>query len=103
MIGGDGPGVVLGVALAGGALGFLFFNFPPASIFLGDAGSLFLGYALAALGVMVAKGAAGTMGVLIPVVAFGLPILDTMLAMARRFLRRDPIFQADHGHISTIG
>jgi len=98
-IGGDGPGVVLGVALAGGALGFLFFNFPPASIFLGDAGSLFLGYALAALGVMVAKGAAGTMGVLIPVVAFGLPILDTMLAMARRFLRRDPIFRADHGHI----
>lgn len=98
-IGGDGPGVVLGVALAGGALGFLFFNFPPASIFLGDAGSLFLGYALAALGVMVAKGAAGTVGVLIPVVAFGLPILDTMLAMARRFLRRDPIFRADHGHI----
>lgn len=92
-------GAVLALSLAGALLGFLYFNFPPASIFLGDSGSLFLGYTLAALGVVTTHKANTVLAIAIPVVAFGLPILDTLLAIVRRILKREPIFKADRGHI----
>lgn len=85
--------------LGGAVLGFLIFNFPPASIFLGDCGSLFVGFTLAALGLMTAETATTLLAVAIPVVSLGLPILDVLLAVMRRFLRGQPIFNPDRGHI----
>lgn len=96
---GDTLGTLMAIVLAGSCLGFLFFNFPPASIFLGDSGSLFLGYTLATLGVITTNKASTLLAVAIPVVAFGLPLLDTAMTIVRRFLRREPLFAADRGHI----
>lgn len=98
-VGGDPWGTTVALTLAGASLGFLFFNFPPASIFLGDGGSLFLGFMLGALGVMTSQKAPTALAVLIPVISFGVPILDTLLAVVRRFLRAEPLFKADRRHI----
>jgi UDP-GlcNAc:undecaprenyl-phosphate/decaprenyl-phosphate GlcNAc-1-phosphate transferase len=87
------------LVLAGATLGFLYFNFSPATIFLGDSGSLFLGFMLAGLGLISAQKSPTVVAVAIPVVSLGLPVLDTSLAVLRRFLRRQPIFAADRGHI----
>lgn len=87
------------LTLAGATLGFLYFNFHPATIFLGDSGSLFLGFMLAGIGVLSAQKSPTVVAVAIPVVSLGLPVLDTAIAIARRFLRRQPIFAADRGHI----
>jgi UDP-GlcNAc:undecaprenyl-phosphate GlcNAc-1-phosphate transferase len=96
---GHAVGALVALTLAAATLGFLVFNFPPASIFLGDCGSLFLGFVLAVTGLMTTQTASTMMAVAIPVVSLGLPILDTLLAMARRFLRREPLFNPDRGHI----
>ena len=98
-LGGDPWGTTVALTLAGASLGFLFFNFPPASIFLGDSGSLFLGFMLGALGVITSQKAPTALAVVIPVISFGVPILDTFLAIVRRFLRGEPVFKADRGHI----
>jgi len=87
------------VVLAGAVLGFLVYNFNPASIFLGDSGSLFLGFMLAGLGLLSSQKSQTIVAVAIPVVSLGLPVLDTALAIARRFLRGQPIFSPDRGHI----
>ena len=88
------------LALAGGAvLGFLLFNFPPATVFLGDAGSLSLGFLLAGVGLVVSSTVATVAVLAIPVVALGLPVLDTGLAIARRLLRGDRIYAGDLGHV----
>ena len=87
------------IALAGATLGFLFYNFHPASIFLGDSGSLFLGFMLAGLGLLSSQKSPTVVAVAIPVVSLGLPVLDTAIAILRRFLRGQPIFSADRGHI----
>jgi UDP-GlcNAc:undecaprenyl-phosphate GlcNAc-1-phosphate transferase len=87
------------LVLAGATLGFLYYNFHPATIFLGDSGSLFLGFMLAGIGVLSAQKSPTVIAVAIPVVSLGLPVLDTSLAILRRFLRRQPIFSADRGHI----
>jgi UDP-GlcNAc:undecaprenyl-phosphate/decaprenyl-phosphate GlcNAc-1-phosphate transferase len=85
--------------LAGATAGFLVYNFHPATIFLGDSGSLFLGFMLAGVGLLSAQKSSTVVAVAIPVVSLGLPVLDTSLAVFRRFLRRQPIFAADRGHI----
>lgn len=87
------------ILLAGATLGFLFYNFHPATIFLGDSGSLFLGFMLAGIGLLSSQKAPTVVAVAIPVVALGLPVLDTSLAIVRRFLRGQPIFTADSNHI----
>lgn len=88
------------LSLSGAVLGFLLFNLPPATVFLGDGGSLFLGFALAGLGLLSVQGAPGEpLPILVPVLALGLPVLDTSLAIARRFLRKDRVFSPDRGHI----
>jgi UDP-GlcNAc:undecaprenyl-phosphate GlcNAc-1-phosphate transferase len=86
-------------ALAGAIVGFLFYNFNPASIFMGDTGSMFLGFVLAASALRTHQKSATAVAVLIPAIALGLPILDTLLAMSRRAVRGQPIFQADREHI----
>ncbi|MFQ5691322.1 MAG: glycosyltransferase family 4 protein [Gemmatimonadota bacterium] len=87
------------VVTAAALLGFLHFNFPPATVFLGDGGSLFLGFLLAGLGLAGSTKAATAVAIAIPVVAFGLPVLDTLLAMIRRFLRGERLSEADRRHI----
>jgi UDP-GlcNAc:undecaprenyl-phosphate GlcNAc-1-phosphate transferase len=90
---------LLTLVVAGSVLGFLLYNWHPASIFLGDSGSLFLGFTLAGMGLMSSQKGSTVVAVAIPVVSLGLPVLDTALAIARRFLRGQPIFSADRGHI----
>jgi len=87
------------IILAGATVGFLCFNFHPASIFLGDSGSLFLGFMLAGIGLLGSQKSPTVIAVAIPIVSLGLPVLDTALAVARRFLRGQPIFSADRAHI----
>jgi hypothetical protein len=87
------------VALAGAIIGFLRFNFNPATIFLGDSGSLFIGFVLSALALASAQKAPTLVAVAIPVVSFGLPILETMLSILRRLISGRPVFTADREHI----
>ena len=89
----------LTIVLAGAILGFLRFNFHPASIFLGDSGSLFIGFMLSALALAGSQKAPTMVAVAIPVVSFGLPILDVTLAVVRRFLGGKPLFTGDNDHI----
>jgi UDP-GlcNAc:undecaprenyl-phosphate GlcNAc-1-phosphate transferase len=90
---------LLTIALAGATLGFLRFNFNPATIFLGDCGSLFIGFMLSALALQGVQKSPTVVAVAIPVVSFGLPILDTILSVLRRFIGGRPVFTADRDHI----
>jgi UDP-GlcNAc:undecaprenyl-phosphate GlcNAc-1-phosphate transferase len=92
-------GSLMSVTLAGAILGFLRFNFNPATIFLGDSGSLFIGFLLSALALAGAQKAPTFVAVAIPVVSFGLPILETLLSILRRLISGRPIFTADREHI----
>ena len=85
--------------LLGALLGFLPYNFSPASIFMGDCGSLTVGFLLGCFGVIWSQKSATLLGMTAPLIALAIPLLDTALAIARRFLRRQPVFGADRGHI----
>ncbi|HXG91029.1 MAG TPA: MraY family glycosyltransferase [Blastocatellia bacterium] len=89
----------LALVLAGAIAGFLRFNFNPATIFLGDSGSLFLGFMLSALALAGSQKKPTMVAVAIPVVAFGLPIIETSISVIRRFLSGRPLFSADREHI----
>ncbi len=86
-------------ALGGSILGFLFYNFNPASIFMGDTGSMFLGFILATTSIQTNQKASTTVAVLVPLALLGVPILDTLLAISRRAMRGRPLFRADRDHI----
>ncbi len=91
---------LLMASLMGALLGFLFYNFNPARIFMGDSGSYFLGYTLALTSLLSPIQKASTaVSLVIPVLALGLPIFDTLLSIARRYLEHRPVFSADRGHI----
>ncbi len=90
---------VVTIALAGAIVGFLRYNFNPATIFMGDCGSLVIGFVLSAVSMASSEKASTTVAVAIPVVSFGLPILDTCMAVLRRFLNGKPLFGADDEHI----
>jgi UDP-GlcNAc:undecaprenyl-phosphate GlcNAc-1-phosphate transferase len=85
--------------LAAALLGFLCFNFNPATIFLGDGGSLLIGFLLGSYGAIWFQKSATLLGVTGPLLAFSIPLLDVLLCIVRRFLRNKPIFSADRGHI----
>jgi UDP-GlcNAc:undecaprenyl-phosphate GlcNAc-1-phosphate transferase len=85
--------------LLGALLGFLPYNFSPASIFMGDCGSLTVGFLLGCFGVIWSAKAATVLGMTAPLIALAIPLLDTALAISRRFLRHQPIFGADRRHI----
>ena len=87
------------VPLAGALLGFLRFNFAPASIFLGDSGSLTIGFLLGCFGVVWAEKSTTLLGLTAPLIVLAIPLLDVGLAVARRSLRGKPIFVADDNHI----
>jgi UDP-GlcNAc:undecaprenyl-phosphate/decaprenyl-phosphate GlcNAc-1-phosphate transferase len=94
-------GVQFATLILGGAvLGFLRFNFNPASIFLGDSGSLFLGFMLSGLALQPRHAAAPTfVAIAIPLLSFGVPIVDTCVSVVRRFLGDKPLFSPDKDHI----
>lgn len=94
---GDPVRIVVCLGLIGSVCGFLPFNRYPAKIFMGDAGSILLGFVLASLMIMFAEGIPRWW--LASVVVFGLPILDTAVALVRRVLNRKPLFLSDRGHI----
>ena len=91
--------IVAALVLCGSLAGFLRYNFNPASIFLGDSGALFVGFTLAALSVLNAQKATTTVAVVIPILAFAFPMVDTAMTMGRRLISRRPIFQGDKEHI----
>lgn len=90
---------VMTAALAGGIIGFIRYNFNPATIFMGDTGSMFIGYMLAAVSVYGAVKTAATIALIVPAIALGLPIMDTAFAIMRRYTNGRPIFQPDKGHL----
>lgn len=91
--------LVPAVAIAGALLAFLRFNFPRAGIFLGDSGSLSIGFLLAVLSLRAAENSFGAVLIVVPVLAVFVPLLDGALAIVRRWLRRAPVAGADARHI----
>ncbi|MCB6367572.1 undecaprenyl/decaprenyl-phosphate alpha-N-acetylglucosaminyl 1-phosphate transferase, partial [Intestinibacillus massiliensis] len=87
------------LAVAGGVLGFLPFNFHPAKIFMGDGGSQFLGFCLATFSLIQPVKSATVVAVGIPALVLGLPIFDTAFAILRRVIRRQSIVVADKEHL----
>lgn len=96
---GDLGAVAVALLVIGAVAGFLIFNFNPASVFMGDSGSLFLGYMLAAYSLDLTAHSDPVIALLIPVVLLGLPIIDTTVAIVRRFVSGKAIFAPDHDHI----
>jgi UDP-GlcNAc:undecaprenyl-phosphate GlcNAc-1-phosphate transferase len=96
---GNSLAAVCAAAVAGATLGFLPYNLAPARLFLGDAGSLFLGFVLATLSIKGATKGPTLVAIAIPIVAFALPLLDTVIAIIRRAVRGAPIFKGDHEHL----
>ena len=89
----------LSAAIAGSVLGFLFYNFNPARIFMGDSGSYFLGYVLSITALIGTQKKSTAVSLLVPILALGVPIFDTLFAMVRRILERRSVFSPDRGHI----
>ena len=94
-------GVLIGVVLLGALLGFLPFNFPPARIFLGDAGSLFIGFGLSLVAIQGYRKAA-LLTFIVPLLALAIPLLDTGLSVLRRLRAGKGIFSADKLHMHHL-
>jgi UDP-GlcNAc:undecaprenyl-phosphate GlcNAc-1-phosphate transferase len=114
LIKGDATTAIMALLMAGALIGFLRYNFQGARIFLGDSGSLFIGFTLAILSMRSSTKGSTAFSIIVPVLALGLPIMDTMLSMIRRFLksvipsskgsspakgRFSALFHPDRGHI----
>ena len=87
------------IPLVGCLLGFLRYNFNPASVFLGDSGSLLIGFLLACYGTIWSHKSVTLLAMLAPLLTVSVPLVDVTLSIIRRFLCKRPIFQADRGHI----
>jgi len=90
---------LLAAALAGSIIGFLFYNFNPATIFMGDCGSMFLGFVIASAAVQTQAKSSTAVALTVCVLALGLPVLDTAMSIVRRLRRGRPVFDADREHI----
>jgi UDP-GlcNAc:undecaprenyl-phosphate GlcNAc-1-phosphate transferase len=93
------PLILATMPLAGCLLGFLRYNFSGASVYLGDCGSLSLGFLLGCFGALWSEKSVTLVALTVPLLAVSIPLLDVVLSIMRRFLRNRPIFQADRGHI----
>ncbi len=93
------PAAHLTLALAGALLGFLFFNFPPARVFMGDSGSMFLGYIIGGVSIMGLLKTATILGLVFPLLVLGMPVTDLTFAIIRRKLRGQSMATADRGHL----
>src|SRR5690606_19099999 len=92
------PVILLSTLLLGGIIGFLRYNFHPAKIFMGDSGSLFLGFCLAMLSLISFKQVT-LVSFVIPLLIIGVPLSDTFFAIIRRLVNKRPIFAPDKGHL----
>ena len=90
---------VAALALSGASAGFLRSNFPPARIFLGDTGSLLVGFVIAVLGMQGSFKGTTALALVVPIIALGIPVADTALAILRRGRQRRHLFQADREHL----
>jgi UDP-GlcNAc:undecaprenyl-phosphate/decaprenyl-phosphate GlcNAc-1-phosphate transferase len=90
---------LISVVLVGSVIGFLRYNFNPATIFLGDSGSLFLGFMAAALSLAGSQKGSTIVAIAIPLISFGLPITEAGLSIVRRFLSGQSLLTGDRGHI----
>ena len=93
------PVAIMTAALSGATFAFMRYNFNPASIFMGDTGSMFLGYMLASISVLGVVKSAAAIALFVPTIALGLPIIDTCFAIFRRYSNGKPIFKPDKGHL----
>jgi UDP-GlcNAc:undecaprenyl-phosphate GlcNAc-1-phosphate transferase len=91
--------IVVSLVLCGAVAGFLRYNFNPASIFLGDSGALFIGFLLAAMSVLGTQKATTAVAIVVPILAFGFPVVDTAMTMGRRLISHKPVFEGDSEHI----
>lgn len=98
----QGTTAIILAGIAGATAAFLRYNFNPASIFMGDSGSLFLGFAIATLAVESSQKSAAAFAVAVPIVALGLPLLDTTVVILRRLISGASIFDADRRHIHHL-
>ena len=96
---GNLPLALATLPLAGCLLGFLKYNFNPASVFLGDSGSLLIGFLLGCYGALWSEKSVTLIALTAPLLAVSIPLLDVVLSVLRRFLRNKPIFEPDRGHI----
>lgn len=92
-----GLDIVLTLIMFGATLGFLPYNFPPAKIFLGDTGSMFLGFIISVIALLGFKNVTLT-SLMVPIIILAIPILDTILAIFRRLIKGEPISNADREH-----
>ena len=90
---------ILTISLLGATSGFIKYNFPPATIFMGDTGSLFIGLILSAIGISGINKSTTAIALMVPIAAVGLPVYDTLFAILRRTRRGNKIFSADSEHI----
>jgi len=90
---------LMGVILLGSTLGFLVFNFYPAKIFMGDTGSLFLGYMISLLAITGLTKSAAIFSLIIPIIVLAVPIIDTTFAIIRRLIKRQPLSSPDKLHL----
>jgi len=95
----QGVTAVLAAGLVGACIGFLRYNFPPASIFMGDSGALFLGFSLASIALLGVMKSVAAITLVVPLLIIGVPIFDTFSAIVRRIRHKRPIQEADAGHI----
>ena len=99
----DNPAVaILASALAGGLAGFLLYNWHPACIFLGDSGSLLIGLLIGIIGAQGSLKPGSPISLLFPILAMGLPITDTAMAIFRRWVRNLPLSSADRRHVHHL-
>lgn len=97
----DGTDPILPIiaATVGAAVGFLAYNLHPASIIMGDTGSMLLGFVVAAVAILLTQDSVRPVAPWIPIIALGVPIIDTAWAVVRRTARGEPFFVADRGHV----
>ena len=103
ILNGNAQSALLCALLGGSILGFLRYNFYPASIFLGDSGSLFLGYCLSLISIEGSYKGAAILSIMVPLLALGVPIIDTLLAMVRRFFKGLRLVSSTDSHYHFLG
>ena len=97
--GGVAISLILALGMIGSILGFLFHNFPPAKVYLGDSGAYLIGFVIAALSLINAEKGTVLAALIAPVLALALPIADVAFALVRRGIKGLPLFRPDQGHI----
>jgi len=95
-------GVVYAVPIAGASVGFLVYNFPPPRVLMGASGTFFVGFTLAAISLLTSQKGHVAVTVMVPLIAFGVPLTNASLAVFRRFIAGRALFEKDHRHVHQM-